>query len=139
VLDTNVLVGAYLARSRTSPNLAILRLWREARQIELVVSAPIVEEYLELLHRLNVSDALIERFAQRLESRRTVSHVNLGPRMVVSRDPDDDVFLTTAKAGRAAFLVTNDRDLLDIAAKARQGLRFEIVTPRQFLERLADE
>jgi predicted nucleic acid-binding protein len=30
----------------------------------------------------------------------------------VSRDPKDDVFLATAKAGHATYLVTEDNDLL---------------------------
>lgn len=136
VLDTNVLAAAYLSRDRASPNLAILKLWRQARRIELVVSEQVVEEYLEVLKRLRVDDLLIERFAERLANRATVRHVNLGPRVVASRDPDDDLLLSTARAGRVSFLVTNDRDLLDLPVASRAKLRFEIVTPRQFLERL---
>lgn len=36
-----------------------------------------------------------------------------------SRDPDDNVVLATAITGRAKFLVTNDRDLLELSALNR--------------------
>jgi len=44
--------------------------------------------------------------------------------------------LATAAAGRAAYLITNDRDLLELPASLRRTLKFRIVTPRQFLETL---
>jgi len=43
-------------------------------------------------------------------------------------DPDDQKFLELAAASGAAYLVTKDRALLDLAG--RKGLRFRIVEPR---------
>lgn len=48
----------------------------------------------------------------------------------VCRDPDDDVVLATALAGRADLIVTGDNDLL--ALKRFGGIR--ILSPRQVLE-----
>jgi putative PIN family toxin of toxin-antitoxin system len=45
------------------------------------------------------------------------------------RDPDDQKFLEAALAARAAFLVTKDRALLDLA---RRVASFRIVTPEEF-------
>lgn len=45
------------------------------------------------------------------------------------RDPDDDVFIQTALAAQAPFLISGDRDLL--AVKPITGL--QIVTPSQAL------
>jgi putative PIN family toxin of toxin-antitoxin system len=101
------------------------------------VSNELVEEYLELLRRLNVEEARVSRFEERLRKRRTVGWVNLGPRPLESRDPDDNLLLATAVAGRAKFLVTNDHDLLDIPAEGRRTFRFEIVTPADLLARVA--
>ena len=42
-------------------------------------------------------------------------------------DPDDQKFLELAAASGAAYLVTRDRALLDLAG--RKGLRFRIVEP----------
>jgi uncharacterized protein len=47
----------------------------------------------------------------------------------ICRDADDDVVLATAVAGRAAYIVTGDEDLLVL--KKYQGIR--ILSPRQFL------
>ncbi|MCE9525444.1 MAG: putative toxin-antitoxin system toxin component, PIN family [Planctomycetales bacterium] len=136
VLDTNVLVSFYLGRKRDSAAARIIRLWRENRALQLVVSEGVVDEYAEVLRRLKVNESLIVRFIERLESRETVTWVNLGPRVEASRDPDDNVFLSTAKSGRAAYVVSNDRDLLDIPHQERRRWRFSIVSPKQFLTEL---
>ena len=41
-----------------------------------------------------------------------------------------------AHTGRARYLVTNDRDLLEIPSKERRGFRFEIVRPAELLRLL---
>lgn len=136
VLDTNVLISFYLGRKRDSAAATIIRLWRESRKLQLVVSEGVVQEYAEVLRRLKVDESLILRFLERLESRETVTWVNLGPRSEASRDPDDNVFLSTAISGRAAYVVSNDHDLLDISVQERKKLRFSIVSPSQFLSEL---
>jgi putative PIN family toxin of toxin-antitoxin system len=133
VLDTNVVLGFYLSRSLGSPNSQVIRLWRDHRKLQLIVSEDVVAEYLDVLRRLDVPEERVLRFAERLETRATVTRVNLGRRLTESRDPDDNVVLSTAATGRAGFLVTNDRDLLDIPAEDRRRFRFEIVTPWEFL------
>ena len=96
-----------------------------------------VAEYLEVLSRLPIPEKRVEHFRQRLHIRQTVTHVNLGARYAISRDPDDDVMLATAAAGAAQFLITSDHDLLDIPAEQKKRFRFEIVRPGTFLARLA--
>ncbi len=65
---------------------------------------------------------------------RRVTLVNLGQRDVASRDPDGNVFLSTARSGRAKYLVTNDRDLRDVPAATKKRLPFAVVRPREFLQ-----
>jgi len=55
-----------------------------------------------------------------------VEPVDLGAQ--VCRDPDDDVVLGTAMAGRCDAIVTGDRDLLDLGT--HQDIA--IVSPRGF-------
>jgi putative PIN family toxin of toxin-antitoxin system len=50
----------------------------------------------------------------------------------ISRDPDDDKFIRLALAGKAAWLITGDQDLLTLA---RIG-NLEIITPARVLERV---
>ena len=59
--------------------------------------------------------------------------VQLGRRYTESRDPDDNLLLATARAGKAHCLISNDRDLLDLPESIRRSLPFEIQTPQEFL------
>lgn len=135
VLDTNVVIGYYLSRRPLSTNSRVFRLWRDERKLQLIVSDPIIEEYLDVLARLKVADRQIELLADRLRRRTTVTRVQLGARPRASRDPEDNHILATAIAGRAKFLVTNDRDLLDIKLTEKRKFRFEIIAPAKFLAR----
>jgi len=136
VLDTNIIVGHYLSRNPHSANAAIVRLWRDERKLQLIVSDEVEEEYLEVLARLDVPRRLVARFASRLRRRETITRVRLGARPAASRDPDDNVMIAAAISGRAKFLVTNDRDLLDIPEPEQQKFRFEIITSADFLARV---
>jgi len=92
-----------------------------------------VREYLEVLSRLNVPEVLIKRLEERFSHRITVTRVSLGSRPNLSRDPDDNVMIATARSGKAKFLITNDRDLLDISASEQAKLRLAIISPAGFL------
>jgi len=111
-------------------------LWRNLRQLQLIVSEELLVEYLRVLRRLEMDELVVARFAESLYARSTVTFVNLGPRVVASRDLDDDLLLTVAKGGRADFLVTGDRDLLELPKIHRQRLRFEIVRPAELVRRI---
>ncbi len=136
VFDTNVIVGFYLSRTPGSATQQAFRLWRDLRQLQLIVSDDVLREYLEILSRLGVPERLIKRLEKRFANRITVTHVSLGARSTLSRDPDDNVMIATARSGRAKFLVTNDHDLLDISQQEQARLRLEIVRPGEFLERI---
>ena len=123
VLDTNVIVGRFLSRGRPSANLRVYNLWSMERRLQLVVSPPIIDEYLETLERVIDEPQLIAPFRARLQDSPTVTRINLGKRFRFSRDPDDDILLATAHTGQARYLVTNDRDLLEIPAKRPSRLQ----------------
>jgi hypothetical protein len=136
VLDTNVLIAYYLSKKKDSANSKVFLLWRTRRRLQLVVSDEVVTEYLEVLQRLGVPEVRIRRLEERIRSRQTVSHTKLGPRPTESRDPDDNLILATAVAGKAEYVVSNDRDLLDIPDSARKRFRFSIVSPGHLLAEL---
>jgi putative PIN family toxin of toxin-antitoxin system len=52
----------------------------------------------------------------------------------ICRDPKGDVILECAETGGADLIVTGDKDLLTLANYGR----IEIVTPRQYLDRIED-
>ena len=136
VFDTNVLVAHYLSRRTDSACSQLIRLWRE-RRLQLVLSDLLQTEYLEVLERVRVEEARIERFRSSLLHRTTVSFVRIGRTRAVSRDPDDNFVLATAESGKAKYLVTNDRDLLDLSEDVKRKFRFQIVTPVAALAQLS--
>lgn len=135
VLDTNVLAAALLSRDLRSPNSRMYRMWGD-RQIQLVVSDDIEREYLAVLARLEIPSAQIQRFALRLRTRATVSHVRPSRLIRLSRDPSDNPFLAAAAAGKAQFLVTNDQDLLLIPSEMLRPFPFRILRPQAVLSLL---
>ena len=44
------------------------------------------------------------------------------------------MFIATALSAKAKFLITNDLDLLEIDDSDKERLKFEIITPRGFLD-----
>lgn len=137
VFDTNIIVGQLLAKTRRSANARVYDLWLVKRRLQLVVSEPIITEYLELLERIGVEKENIAGFHERLLNSPTVTRTNLGKRFKDSRDANDNVMLDTAQAGRAKFLITNDRDLLEIPDEAKRRFSFQIVKPIEFLNLLS--
>ena len=136
VVDTNVFVGNFLTRSRGSPNRRVIRLWLVERKFKLALSSDIEAEYLRIFEDLLGFDTdTLMSWKRRFGNKRITQTVG-GGTSSLGRDPKDNVFIATATAAKAKFLVTNDRDLLDISEAKKRTLRFKIVTPTQFLELL---
>jgi putative PIN family toxin of toxin-antitoxin system len=82
----------------------------------LILSQPVVQEVLEVLHRPEVVRKL--RSIQGMDLGRVLEilgqaeMVEVATIPTVSRDPKDDKFLATARAAAADYLVTEDQDLL---------------------------
>jgi putative PIN family toxin of toxin-antitoxin system len=138
VFDTNIVIGNYLGKNPKSAIKKIFALWRIQRRLQLIVSKEIVAEYLEILERLNVASKRIEVFAERIEKRLTATKVSLGKIPTESRDVDDNLILATALVGKADFLITNDKDLLDISVTDKKKFKFRIVTPVEFLSSISE-
>lgn len=132
VIDTNVLISAALS-SRSAPAQIVDCLLQHAT---LVFSRETFEELETRLWRPK-----FDRYLD-MERRRLLLHdfaaaaqwIDLPamPRPAYSRDPDDDVFLHTALHSKAEWLVSGDKDLLELSP-ADWG--FEILSPAQALEK----
>jgi predicted nucleic acid-binding protein len=94
-----VIVGRFLNRKRLSGNARVYNLWSIERRLQLIVSQPVIDEYLATLEQVTDEPHLISLFRDRLHHSPTVTRVNLGVRFSVSRDPDDDILLATAHTG----------------------------------------
>jgi uncharacterized protein len=137
VLDTNILVSAFLFFERGGVPVALLRKAAEGR-FTLVTCRALLDE---LEHVLVRDPAVRERYGYTPEmaaAYRALLQVQATvvepqpPFPRLCRDPDDDVLLATAVLAAADYLVTGDNDLLSLGTY--QGIG--IVTPRDFLERL---
>jgi len=104
---------------------------------EVIVSPPIVAEILEVLTRSElrvkyprIDRALLERVLPLVLTARVVEPAET---LNVSRDPTADKFFECAVEGRADYIVSEDRDILDVGEY--RGVN--TVTAAEFLELLS--
>ena len=114
VLDANVLVSALIS-PRGSP-AQVLAKWEQGK-FELLVSPFGLREldhtlrYPKLRQRYGLSEAMVDAFVARVASQ-SVLIDSSGVVPGVSRDADDDNYLTCAELGQASYVVSGDVDLL---------------------------
>jgi len=130
VIDTNILISGVIS-PHGCPR-AILEHWHDQDFVLVISQAQMAEveqvmEYPHLLARLRVYNHDRTRLLHALQSyAETVMVETVEP---VCRDPDDDLILASAVAGKADYLVSGDKDLLVL--EKHRGVR--IVTAAQFL------
>jgi putative PIN family toxin of toxin-antitoxin system len=95
-------------------------LFDEWDRYRLIVSIPIMREVLDVITRPELvlklrgpAEEDIRRVLALLSSTLVVLPDPIPP---ICRDPKDDVFIATAVAAKASYLVSEDRDLLDLGA-----------------------
>lgn len=125
VFDTNVLVAAFVSEGICSKLLTRGR----KRQFQLIISPMILKEFDRVLIKKLSATRNEVRNALQIVSE-AIHHIVHPSQSVqsVCRDPDDDAILACALEARADYLVTGDKDLLEL--KVFKGIR--IVTPRHF-------
>jgi hypothetical protein len=136
VLDTNVLVSAFI--SKVGHSAKILDLISMLEGVQLVLSEPILEEFKDVLFREEVkirfeySARDIESFTQAIRSISEIVKIKSNFK-VVKEDPKDDVVLNTAYDGKADYIVSGDHHLQKI--KKFKGIK--IVNPKQMVRIIA--
>lgn len=136
VADANVLVSAAIARSPEAPSVLVLDAALDGRA-EMVTSPLLLREITSVLARPRlrkyVSADEATRFVADLAAQTTLLVDPPGPHPAVCRDPRDDYLVALAQAGGVEAIITGDLDLLAIDPNQ---LAVEVITPRQFVERL---
>lgn len=135
VLDANVVVSAGFGGT---PSRAV----KKAEAMTVLMSPQMEAELLDLAEELKEVLApdrmrLFQRLTRSLLAK--ARRLSIPGRLHLCRDPKDDAYLETCQVGRAHFLVTGDRDLLEVdrdRLKEHRLGRLEIFTPAQFLERV---
>lgn len=103
-----------------------------------VLSPDIIREVLEVIHRPALRERFppmadppnLDRILALLEQAEVVEPER---EVVICRDPSDDKFFSCAFAGRAQYIVSEDKDILDIG----QFEGVKTVTAKQFIALLA--
>lgn len=128
VVDTNILVSALINRGK--PRKLVLKLLEEHT---VILSRQMLAELADVLTRdkFAVKTPQVDRFLAILVRKSKI--VTPSSRFkVISEDPDDDMVLNTAYAGKAEYIVTGDRHLLAL----KEFKRTKIVKVTQILESL---
>lgn len=122
-LDTNVLIAAFISCGSCSELLECL-----VKNHTVVSSAFILDELREKLSTKFKLDAeMIDRLIALLLKKVVVVTPSALPTQAC-RDSDDDNVLGTAIAGKCAYLITGDKDLIDM----KQYSGIDIIRPNEF-------
>ncbi len=128
VVDTNVIASAVFFGGKPYQLLHYIM----EKRVDVVASKEIVDEYEGIVLRLrqkypSISTRIpLQEIISRFEIIRVSSDIH------VSRDPDDDKFISCAVEGKCLYIVSGDSDLLSIGNYGD----IEILTVADFLNRL---
>jgi len=100
--------------------------------VEVVASKEIVDEYEEIILRLQQKYPAITTKIPFHDILAKLEIIRVSSDIHVSRDPDDDKFISCAVDGKCLYIVSGDSDLLSIGKY--EGI--EILTVADFLDRL---
>lgn len=133
VIDTNVLIRAVIRPEGSVGPIAVR--FRRGDYL-LIYSKPLLDELTEKLNlprirdKYNVGERGVQQF---LDEVVTGGHsVEPTEKIEVCRDPDDNMLLEAAVAGKADYIVTGDEDLLVL----QEYRTIRIMTPAVFLRAL---
>ena len=125
-VDTNVLISALVGHGK--PRRLVAKLLEEHA---LVTSREILAELADVLARTKfdgIKSSQVSQFLSILVSKAIVVRVRQYLK-VIAEDPDDNIVLSTAWEGKANYVVSGDKHLLNL--KDFRGIR--IVTAKEML------
>ncbi|MEI6147756.1 MAG: putative toxin-antitoxin system toxin component, PIN family [bacterium] len=125
ILDANVLIAAVAGRGLCE---SLMELCLEDHDI--VISQALIDEVRrKLVKKIKLADAVAVEFCSLLRDNSMMTDPAFVP-AGACRDPKDLYLLGLSDSAAVDFLITGDKDLIDVG---RYG-RTMIVTPRQFWE-----
>ncbi|MBX7237201.1 MAG: putative toxin-antitoxin system toxin component, PIN family [Caldilineales bacterium] len=130
VFDTNVYVSVFLSKNQDSAAQKLFRFWR-AKTFLLLICDQLLDEIVEKLLEKRVDPLRIRSFL--VELGELAAWITVTPDAIlpiILADPDDDVIVACAVAGKADYLVSNDGHF-DVLGGLHRGIR--IVRPVPFL------
>jgi putative PIN family toxin of toxin-antitoxin system len=133
VIDANVIISAAFGGK---PLEAVGRTLREH---DVFISESIREELEGVFKRLSkkLSPEQIRYLQEKVEQLLKVAHrFTVSTPLSLSRDAQDDHYLSLCKEAKADFLITGDKDLLNLSPEVlkNNGIACRIINPTTFLE-----
>ena len=134
VVDTNILISGTIAESGFPARIVDAAI---TGRIQFVVSAILVDEYLEVIERPHIARKY-PQIQERVDKIRRYLHLDtifvtgIPSAPIVSGDPDDDFILACVEEGRAHYVVLGDHHLLDL----HEYRGAKILTPREFVTKV---
>lgn len=132
VIDTNVFISSFFGGNPQK----VIDTWRSGK-ITLCLSHSIIEEYIDVLRRMELQDGreleeLLGLFSHGFNSLFTAKTPTL---KIVDKDHDDDKFIECAVALKAKYVISGDKALTDI----QKYMNIKILSPKQFLDEFIRE
>jgi len=133
VIDANVIISAAFGGN---PLRAVIRAMEEDEvYLSQAIERELTDVFSKLAKKLKTEHItfLNERMRELIGM---AKQVFVSTRVVLSRDPKDDHYLALCKEVKADFLITGDKDLLNIPLEALEenGISCRILTPQEFVE-----
>jgi len=130
-IDTNVLISATFWNGASAKVIEKV----EKKEIILVLSEPILEEYSEVLMSEEIQLKIKNKHLEMKQSVQKISAIAqiiipVTQLSIVPEDPDDNKVMECAVDGKVNYFLTKDKHLLKI--KNYRGIK--ILTPEEFLE-----
>ncbi len=131
VLDTNVIVSGTFWAGSSSKIFDII----DKKMLILILSEEILKEYErvikseEIMEKVENHNLIISKIVQRVIANSEI----IEPKekyKIIKDDSDDNKFLDCAVAGKANFIISQDKHLLTL----KEFKSIKIVTPKEFLE-----
>lgn len=126
VIDTNVVISGVFFGGKPRKILeAVMK-----KDITACANTSIIDEYEEITTEMiirkqgHIRRDILAPFIAKLEIYDPVADLH------ICRDPDDDKFLSCAKDAKALYIVSGDKDLLDVS----RFENIEIITAAEFYE-----
>lgn len=136
VVDANVIISAAFGGK---PLEAVVRALEDH---EVYLSHPIERELQVVVSALSkkLTKEQILFVQEKIQQLLSLSmRISVSTQVVLSRDPKDDHYLSLCKEAKADFLITGDKDLLNISQEdlKENGISCRMVTPVEFLEHIS--
>lgn len=145
VFDCNIIWQSFFFENGVSAKCKKLV---DDEKIILLLSREVLDEMREVMNRPeflarfeSATEKMVDKFLEQL-AKKSVFIKSVPQKMTLTRDPDDEPYINLAIEGKADYIVTRDRDLLDLmtgfdveSKEFRQKTRpLKIVEPLEFLK-----